>query len=152
MLSQEIVISMLQRMADHSPSPFWENLDFYRAGTGCVMRFLSSADHAVSAGEISRHMKVSTARVAVLLRKMEERNLILRQRDEQDARRTLICLSPTGEALYHKLVQEFISWMGSVIEQVGVEKIEQFISISAEITQAMEQTAVSSAPDMFAAQ
>ena len=149
MPSQETVVALLEQMAENCSLPLLGNLDFYRAGVGCVLHYLSTCGRAVSAGEISQHMNVSTARVAVLLRKMEERNLILRQRDAQDARRTLIRISPVGEAVHHDVQQKFITWMRSVIEQVGMDKIQQFMAISVEIKQAMEQESQFIAPDLY---
>ncbi len=54
------------------------------------------SDGEVIAGDLSRKMNVSSARIAALLKKMEQGGLITRHSSSVDARRTVVEITPTG--------------------------------------------------------
>lgn len=140
MVTKEEARILIQRMADNRPKAFFKQFDDTNAGIGCVLRYLSEADRPVSSGEISEFMHVSTARVAVLLRKMAEKNLILKNGDPDDARKTMVTLSEHGMECVKEKQEEFLNVFCTVVDQVGKERMEQFIEISADIKKAVEET------------
>ena len=139
MISSEETNDILNRMAENRPRHFFSKVDSTNAGIKCVIKFLVEADRSVSAGEISSYMNVSTARVAVLLKKMSEKGLIVKERDPCDARKTIITISAAGKEIDRKCREEIIRLFTSVIEKVGKEKFEEFIDISGEIKKAIAE-------------
>ncbi len=103
------------------------------AGIGAVMRCLHRSGEPVSAGEISRDLHVSTARVAVLLKKMETRGLIERISDERDARKSVIRLSAHGAEVGEQMLRELNRQLAEVIDRIGMERVKEFIAVSGEI-------------------
>lgn len=53
---------------------------------------------SLSAGELARRASLSQATVTVILDRLEERKLVVRERSTQDRRRTLVGLTPAGAA------------------------------------------------------
>lgn len=137
MATQEQINDIIRRMEEARPRELLRQMDGTNAGITCVLRFLSKAGRPVSAGEISASAHVSSARVSVLLRKMEERRLIARAPDPRDARRSRITLSPEGEAALERMRHTFIDMMRGVVERVGYECMNEFIALSARINEAV---------------
>lgn len=128
---------ILKCLEESRPMRFLTLLDNPNVGASCVLRYLAEADHPVSAGEISSFMNVSTARTAVLLRKLSERNMIVKESDPSDARKTLIRISEYGKEYFVECEQAFLARISYVIGKVGVERMKTFIEIANEIKDAM---------------
>ena len=72
-------------------------------------------------------MNVSTARVAVLIKKLEERELVEKTSDPSDARKTMLKISENGIKRIEEHRNNFIDFFSSVIDRIGEEKFTQFI-------------------------
>ena len=130
---------VLKHMTKHKPKHGPDQVDQMREGIGNVMRYLGQQAHPVTAGEISRNTGVTTARIAVLLKKMEEKGMITRSKDPGDSRKTLISLSSAGQEFHNTREAEFRSFIASIIDGVGMERLREFVEIQDQIAKiAME--------------
>ena len=68
--------------------PFIKNLDF--CGERAILAFLEQKNE-VNAGDISSFLNVSTARIAVLLKNLEKKDLIKKSSSQTDKRKTIVC-------------------------------------------------------------
>ena len=132
-MTREHAVTLIQQFVSTRPHRLFQQMDDSTHGIGCVLRYLEETGRAVSAGEISEHMKVSTARVAVLLRNMQEKDLIVKSPDPNDARKTMVTLSLHGKESIRQKKEQFIRYFMHVAECIGEEKFEEFIRISEEI-------------------
>ncbi|MDE5584584.1 MAG: MarR family transcriptional regulator [Ruminococcus sp.] len=139
MATREEALQIMERMQNSRPRNFFRRFDDDNAGIFCVLKYLSAVDRPVSAGEISAFMNVSTARVSVILRKMAEKGYILRESDVEDARKSMISLSDFGREKNLRNRNETLDFFCKVIDRVGRERIEEFISISDEIRKVVEE-------------
>lgn len=133
MATKEEIDAIIKR--SHERKPHMSKIDKENFGIGMVLRYLSSNSHPVSAADISRFMEVSSARVAVLLRTMQEKGLIIKKEDTADARKILVCLSEKGKERIEKARQEHYEMMAEIIDKVGFERINLFLDISEEINE-----------------
>ncbi len=138
MFTREETIVIIQRIFESRPTKLFKPLDETRAGLHCVLRMLDREEKPLTAGQISTKMGVSSARVAVLLRKMAEKGLIVREGSPDDARKSMISLSDKGRSQIEKLNEERINVFQGVINRLGKEKTEQFIQLSGELKKAFE--------------
>lgn len=129
MLSEEELNSIIKQFQS---KPFLK-IDKSNCGSGLVLRYLDEASRPVSAGEISKYMGVSTARVAVLLRSLSKKGLIERGFDVNDARKTIVKLSAKGKEFVSEKKAEGTKALLNIVEKIGVERIKTFIEISNEI-------------------
>lgn len=106
-------------------------------GIAAVLRFLRMADGAVTAGQISAYMNVSTARVAVLLRKMEAKGLIVRRPGPADARTTVVTLSAQGRRKADEIRMAVYRRVGELIDRLGAVRMVQFAQTAQEIQSAL---------------
>lgn len=124
---------ILEKLEQNHPADFFKKINKGAAGIGAVLRYLNDAEKIVTAGDISRFMNVSTARVAILLRKMELKGLIVKENDIHDARVTAVMISEYGKDTVKEMRAELYSQIGVVIDRIGMERMIEFISISSEI-------------------
>lgn len=138
MITKERIEFIAQELPKVQPTNFLKIVNDSNAGIGFVLKLLFSAsNNQLSAGELSESMCVSTARVAVLLKKMENKGLIFKQEDKSDARVTIVKLSEEGKRVAAEMKENMLKHIAKVIDKVGEEKFLQFISISHEIKDAM---------------
>lgn len=133
MASEEQIKIMLRKMAQSHPVEAFRCMNEIQLGIGAVLRLLYESDVPLSAGTISSRLDISTARVAVLLKKMTQKGMITRERGKNDARVTMVALTPEGRANIEKMKNELFAQMGQVIDQVGEERLMEYFAIGEEI-------------------
>lgn len=138
MADREYTISVIKRLHQKPSDEILKKFNNENAGIGCMLKYLSDVGRPVSAGEISEFMGVSTARVSVLLRKMQEKNFIVRKNCSDDARRLMISLSENGRAECKRRFEKMLSTFSRIIDVVGEERMEEFISVAKEIRGIMQ--------------
>lgn len=137
MATQEEVEYVLEHLQEAHPDTFFKALNEGNVGIRAVLRILYEASDNITAGDISDYMHVSTARVAVLLKKMSEKGLIVKDADANDARITIVHLSQTGVQKVQQMKEEMYLQTGIIIDKLGMEKMMEFISILDEIKAAV---------------
>ncbi len=140
-MDNEKILEILKKLEKSNPVEFFSRMNETQMGTGAVLKFLYENEKTVTAGEISRFMHISSARMAVLLRKMEERGLIIRQMGIRDARTIMVSLTDFGFQTAEKMHKELCNHIQKVIDKVGIERIMEFIAISEEIQEVYKSTA-----------
>ena len=139
MSRREEAKEFLREMCSCSPKPLFHKVEEVDRGTGFVLAYLEDSNGEVIAGDLARELKVSTARIAALLNKLEEKGWIERSRSEQDARRTVVKITPAGTTYLAELKEQLLEKVEILIEKVGKEDLKEFLRICAKITQALEK-------------
>ena len=70
------------------------------------------------------------ARIAALLRKMEQSRLIVRHASSEDKRRTVVEITPAGAAIVDEMRSQALARMGRLLSEIGEEDIETYMRIS----------------------
>ena len=93
----------------------------------------------MTSGKIAKELHGSTARMAVLLKKLEAKGLIIREPGVKDARTTVVRLSDQGwqkvEAVQHEVYQV----LGTLIDEIGMERMLTFAETAKEIRSVCER-------------
>ena len=139
MVSDQVVLELLQDFNSIKPLAFVQQMDIQSMGIGNVLGFLACSGREVSAGEISDYMNVSTARVAVLLKKMSDKGLIVKKNDPNDGRRVMVSITDLGQELLTEKQNEIILYGSAVVEHFGVERVRDFIQACREIRDVVEE-------------
>lgn len=129
---------VLAKMKEAYPEVFFKCMDETQAGIGAVLRLLYESSGTVTAGRISDMLKVSTARVAVLIKKMSAKGLITKERGVMDARRTIVRLTARGEQVIQTMQDDLCRQIGMAIDAVGEERLLAFIETAKELQRVME--------------
>lgn len=129
---------VLAKMKQARPAQFFKCMDETQAGIGAVLCLLYESSGTVTAGKISDVLKISTARVAVLLKKMSAKGLITKERGIQDARTTMVCLTPEGTRAIEEIKAHLYRQVGLAIDTVGERRLLDFLATAEELRNAME--------------
>lgn len=117
------------------PAPFFKVLNESQMGIGAVVRYLKETEGEVNAGNIAAFMGVSTARVAVLLKKMAAKGLIVKETAASDGRVTIVRLSETGMQTAAAMEESVCRKIGQVIDRLGVDRMLDFLAMVRDITE-----------------
>lgn len=140
MATKEQIEYIAEALPRAHPANLLKVINDSNAGIGFALKLLYAAEgNRLSAGAISDAMDVSTARVAVLLKKMESKSLITKESDRTDARVTIVRLSEEGKRNAEEMRKRMLEHISDVIDKLGMEKLEQFIALSVEVNAAMEE-------------
>lgn len=138
MATQEQIEGLLEAFKHAPPAQMLQNIDASAAGMRAILIYLAQKDQTVSAGMISDHMNVSTARVAVLLKKLESKGLIERERDPRDARRVMVKLSVEGKKHIDKVFECVQRNIAAMIDAIGMDRLLAFAEVANEIRSIIE--------------
>lgn len=137
MHSQEQVELLLRAVFDAQPKDLTRFMSENQTGIRAVLRLLYASNEVMTAGRIAQETGVSAARVAVMLKKMEAKDLIVRETAPEDARVTMVRLSQNGAEMVEAIHQELLNQIGKVIDRVGMDAMLEFIRISKEIQETL---------------
>lgn len=130
MATEQEIEYVYSRFITKEPTEFLERINDTNAGIGAVLKILDAATTEVSAGDLAQKMKVSTARIAVLLNKMSAKNLIERRSSSLDGRKVIVKLTEIGEKEIGKAKASITKLIEMIIDEIGMEKVKTFIEIS----------------------
>ncbi|MGN0353997.1 MAG: MarR family winged helix-turn-helix transcriptional regulator [Muricoprocola sp.] len=133
MANREAVEKILAKMEKSNPGDLFKSVNDLQMGIGAVLQILQKSQGEVTAGQISEEMGVSTARVAVLLKKMVAKGLITKEKGVMDARVTIVRLTQSGEKIASKMRMEMWNQVENMIDRIGEERVLEFIEIANEI-------------------
>ena len=133
---------IFQMIKDSHSGDFFKRIDETTRGIAAVLGYLYETNDTVTAGQISRFMNVSTARVAVLLKKMESKGLITKGPGTADARTTVVRLSELGTENASRLHDEIYSLISEMIDKLGIERLTEFIAVSKEIRSIIKEPSI----------
>ena len=109
------------------------NINMQDAGMFGVLGLLSRSSAPLTAGDVSKELGVSTARVAVLIRKMVEKKLIRKEASASDARIVELKLAPHGREVLEEIQKQRTAQLKLLIDKIGMERLMEYIEISKEI-------------------
>lgn len=138
-MGNQVAQEFLYRLRSCRPRSFFGRVDEIQKGTGFILNYLDESEGEVAAGDLARELNVSTARIAALLKKMEKNGLITRSGSPADARKTIVALTPAGQAFLDERRREILGIAEILIEKVGKEDLDEFIRICEKIKEALEQ-------------
>lgn len=104
-------------------------MDKIGKGEAFALHYLSAHDNQAYPKQLSKGMTVSTARVAVILRKLEQQGLITRTTDAYDSRQIIVRLTEKGMEKVEKDRREMLETVVKMLEMLGPDDAQAFIRI-----------------------
>ena len=98
-------------------------------GEMAVMRLLEEEQSALTAGDISRLLEMTTSRIAAVLGALEKKGLIVRHADQADRRRVLVTLTESGAALCRMKREHLLHRMERFLSRLGEEDAAHFVRL-----------------------
>lgn len=92
---RQFLVDLLLRVSKSEKKKAFNVVDDASKGLFLALQLIKD-NEGLTAGELAKKFKVSTARVAVVLRTLEEKGYIIKQVDKKDKRKVIIKISPLG--------------------------------------------------------
>lgn len=140
MAEKKQIEALLEAWHEAPPSEHFQRIDKSAVGIRAILKYLSEVSERATAGEISKALGVSTARVAVLLKKMVAKGLLEKQSDPTDGRLVVVQLSPQGKDTAQEFRRAMYAQLGRLIDEIGMERMLEFAAISCEIHSVLKKT------------
>ena len=90
-------------------------------------------NEGLTAGELAKKFKVSTARVAVVLRNLEEKGYIIKQVDKSDKRKVIIKISELGLEKHRESSLKVLDKVLQLFENFTDEELVTFANLLTKI-------------------
>lgn len=139
MATQEQVDELMRLFAEARPAQeaAWQRRNAAPAtgseGMLGILLYLYRTEGTVTAGMISKAMRVTTGRVSVLLKKMEEKGLVTRERGAEDARVTEVRLTDRGRQVVEDLDRQRNAQLERLIDTVGMDRLAEYVETSKQV-------------------
>ena len=117
----------LKKLFESSPKSFIESMDDKSRGTFVLLKTLSETDKEVCAGDVSKMFGVSTARVAVVIKKLVKKGLVATATAEDDKRKVIIRITDSGRQEVNRIEDEMIDYMKVLVREVGQRDMNEFL-------------------------
>lgn len=132
-LAEELMLSLDRK---HKAPPH-EEISRTMRGEMAVLRLLVENGESMTAGEISRELRMKTSRIAAVLGSLEKKDMILRSPDAHDRRRVQVALTKKGSACCQRRRQQAVEDMTAMLAHLGHEDAVHFVRIMKRIHEFM---------------
>mgnify|MGYP002539862483 CR=1 FL=1 len=138
MATQEQIEQIMARFGQSRPAQMDQakRAGFSDNGMIGVLLLLHRSSQTVTAGMISKTLRISTARVATLIKKMVDKGLIIRETGTKDARVTEIRMTEHGREI-EAVQKERREQLEAIIDQVGMDRLLEYFDVADEIRSIM---------------
>lgn len=133
------VQTVMQKLHNTKPSHAMKYVGDLDAGAMGVVKFLHQTNHPVKSKDISDRLQISSARMAVLLKKLESKGLVEKIDSAEDARVTLVQLAPRGEQLTAIIHKNFLKTAEDLIEEFGIDYLIRLLDDIVRFKRIMER-------------
>ncbi len=114
-----------------------EDISASMRGEMAVMRLLERENRALTAGEISRMLKMTTSRIAAVLGALDKKALIVRSTDVLDKRRIQVTLTDKGLAMCQRKKQAALENISHALSQLGEQDAKDFVRLMGRMNDAL---------------
>lgn len=94
-----------------------------------VLRILAENVGGLSAGDIAKMFGVTSARTAVILTSLAKKGYITKQKAKDDARKTIVKITDTGEEVLAKRKKKLFNILDEFLVKLSEEEIKSFYSV-----------------------
>lgn len=136
---KKIARKIIDKINKVNPFDFLNLIDKNGQGMNSILSYLKTKKEDVTAGELAIQLDVSTARIAVLLKKLEKLNMIVKRISSKDARVTIVEITQTGLKHIDEETKKSVSIMQKILKKVDPKEIEEFIRLATKIKNSINE-------------
>ncbi len=128
MTQRDDVLYALELVHKNRPNEVFDEMNKSEVGFFAVIKYLYESSIDVTSADICKHLKISSARMAVLIKKLEKKGLVVKINSDKDARIKVLKLSKKGTEFAHKMKAHMYETMKKIIDEFGLDEIEELFS------------------------
>lgn len=95
-----------------------------------ILSFLQNHDGTAHPKELSEEFMISSARMAVILKQLEEKGSIERKSDPEDSRQTIVQITEKGKDFFETCNARIVSFIAKLFEEIGEADAKELIRIN----------------------
>ena len=126
---EEMAAELLRLRTEQLKSVVWRQTAKLTQGELLALYYLQEHDGGVYPRELSDELSVSTARIAAMLRDMEEKGWIVRREAPSDNRHILVSLTDEGRGEMRRRREQTLTSLSDALKALGPEDSEELIRI-----------------------
>lgn len=126
---EELAVELLKLRAEQLKSVVWRQTMRLTQGELLALYYLQDHDGGVYPRELSDELSVSTARIAAMLRDMEEKGWIVRRDALSDNRHILVSLTGEGRNEMRRRREQTLTSLSDALKALGPEDSAELIRI-----------------------
>ena len=115
-----------------APKPEQRKIDRFDRGEVFLLMRLSETENAIPS-ELAIQNQTSAAHIAKMLRRLEEKDEIIREVDKADRRRIIVTITDKGKTRIEEATSDIINNLTALLEQLGEEDAESLVRIVSKI-------------------
>lgn len=104
-----------------------------------VLVYLAFMQDRITPSELSEKLNVSLPRIASVLNSLEFKELIIKEIDNEDKRKTIVAITQNGKEFVSNKKDEAINNLTLVLERLDEEEINEYIRITKKIVNIFEE-------------
>ncbi len=105
-----------------------------RQGMAALFRMLIKSREPLTSRDLQDILHVSSARTAVMVRRLEEKGVIEKKPNPKDRRAYFLVPTQKGLEIAHKREEDLNRLFGRMIDEIGYDRLEEFFSIMHDLT------------------
>ena len=108
---------------------------------GClsVLLYIRTSNKKIKAGDIAKRFNISTARVSLVIKKLELYGYAKRIKDKKDNRITYVELTKRGQQKVDNSYKGYYQTLEKVVDSIGIEELINFIDTASKINDAIKK-------------
>ncbi len=141
MANKDDVLRALDMLHQNRPQKVFGEIQKNEMGVFAVIKYLNDAEGDVNSAEISKALGISSARMAVLMRKLEAKGFIIKSQSKTDARSSTVKLSENGKTLAENIKTQMFKAVEKIIDEFGIDELKNLLEKLNTIKTIMEEFA-----------
>ncbi len=123
MAEKKDILFALELFHENRPQHIFDEMKNNDMGSFAVIKYIHEVGREVNSAEICKHLKISSARMAVLIKKLEAKNLVVKINSENDSRSKIIVLSEKGRKTATHMQEQMYKSAEKVVDEFGIEAL-----------------------------
>jgi len=125
-LANDLIVKLREL---HKVKPY-KNIIESMQGESPVLEYVANHDGYVLPGEIAREMDVSSARIAAILNRLDDKGLITRQVDTKNRRQRLVGTTQDGKKVAGEYKQTLLGDAAKILDLLGEHDTKEYVRIT----------------------
>lgn len=121
------ILQVLETLSRNSPL---KQIGELPKGEIFLLGYLHTYNGSARSNELSEALGTSTARIAAAVKSMERKGWVYRKADEQDHRKTIVHLTPGGEAHLLEYRKHVRNALKHLLEELGEQDTREYLRIA----------------------
>ncbi len=147
MATKQDVDLALELFHKHKVKNAFHELVKKEIGYFAAIKYLNDVNKQVNAKDISNALEISTARTAILLKKLENKKFVTKTNSSTDARSVVVSLTDEGRRCADDLRGQMIKSMEKVVDEIGLQELERLFETLEKIEKIMKENMLKQTED-----